>query len=221
MNTLTCRIGLLSLAALCGLYLTTLTAQASDETSETDTAQTETPLEERGYALGDVMLGDASAPLTVYEYVSFTCNHCAAFHANSYPSFKEQYIDTGRVNYVIRDVYFDQYSLLAGRIARCGGDSGYYVLADAILKRHGEWTRAEDPGVALSEVALKEGLPATRLRSCLEDREFAEQLVETFKGNVERDEVESTPTFLIGDQRVVGNKPFEEFAETLEAELGN
>lgn len=221
MIALTKRVGLLSLAALCGLYLAAQPSWASDEASETETVQEETPLEERGYALGDVMLGDAEAPLTVYEYVSFTCNFCAAFHANSYPAFKEQYIDTGRVNYVIRDVYFDQYSLLAGRIARCGGESGYYLLADAILKKHGDWTRAEDPGVALSEVALKEGLPATRLRSCLEDREYAEQLVETFKGNVERDEVESTPTFLIGGQKIAGNKPFEEFAEILEAELGN
>lgn len=221
MSTLTKRVCLLSLAALCGLYLAAQPSKASDEASEEEASQTETSLEDRGYALGDVMLGDGGAPLTVYEYVSFTCSHCASFHANSYPSFKEQYIDTGRVNFVIRDVYFDQYSLLAGRIARCGGESGYYLLADAILESQSEWTRAEDPGVALYEVALKEGVPPTRLRSCLEDREYAERLVETFKTNVERDEVESTPTFLIGDQRVVGAKPFEEFAEALEAELDN
>lgn len=188
--------------------------EAAEEEDETP------PLEDRGYALDDVTLGDADAPLTVYEYVSFTCGHCATFHANTYPQFKEQYIDTGKVNYVVRDVYFDQIGLLAGRLVRCGGDAGYYLLADAVLKSQSEWIRDDNPAVALYEVALKLGFPATRLRSCVEDREFAEHLVESFKVNIERDEVESTPTFLIGDERVVGAKSFEEFAETLDEALG-
>lgn len=192
-------------------------AQSDEPDAEAEAS--ETPLEDRGYALGDVKLGNADAPLTVIEYASFTCGHCATFHADAYPLLKERYIDSGKVAYVIRDVYFDQYGLLAGRIARCTGDSGFHLLADAILDSQNDWIRADDPGVALYRVALREGVPPTRLRDCLEDREYALALVESFKDNADRDEIESTPTFLIGDQRLVGARSFEEIAAIIDEEL--
>ena len=71
--------------------------------------------------LGDIVLGDDNAPVTVIEYASFTCPHCASFHINTWPRFKAEYIDTGKVRFILREVYFDRYGLWASMVARCGG----------------------------------------------------------------------------------------------------
>lgn len=182
-------------------------------------AQETVPLEERGYALGDIILGDENAPVTVIEYVSFTCSHCATFHTESYPDLKSQYIDTGKVNYIIREVYFDGLGLLAARLARCGGEAGYYDLADVILKTQHEWVQDPNPVDALYRTALRTGVPTSRLESCVTDREFAESLVADFQEIVEAGGVQSTPTFFIGDQRIEGARPFSEIAAAIEEEL--
>ena len=72
-------------------------------------------------AIEDMVLGDANAPITMIEYASYTCPHCGSFHQNTYPQLKADYIDTGKVKFIFREVYFDRFGLWASMIARCGG----------------------------------------------------------------------------------------------------
>ncbi len=177
------------------------------------------PLEDRGYALEDVVLGSDDAPLTMIEYYSPTCPHCGAFHVNTFPQVKSEYIDTGKVRYIAREVYFDQVGLLAGRVARCGGPGPYYDLVDVILGSQEQWGRDSDPATALVETVLKTGFPTARLKECVLDREYGIRLVDDAMANAEIDEIQSTPTFLIGNEVVNGAVGFERIAEVIEGEL--
>ena len=138
---------------------------------------------------------------------------------NTFPQVKSDYIDTGKVRFIAREVYFDQVGLLAGRIARCSGPKPYYALVDVILGSMQEWGRSADPVNALVQTVLKTGFPAARLRECLLDREYGIYLVNWSKGHSDAHEIQSTPTFIIGDQTVQVAVPFEKFAEVVEAEL--
>ncbi len=171
------------------------------------------------YVLGDIALGDPEAPLTVYEYASFTCPHCANFHNQTFPEFKEKYIDTGKVRFVLREVYFDQYGLWASMVARCGGEQGFYPMVDAFLGSQTTWTRAPDIGHAIQQVGRRAGLPAERLQQCLSDRDFAKELLEIYQKNRDIDEVQSTPTFVIDGEKHTGEMSFEDFSAIVDAAL--
>jgi protein-disulfide isomerase len=172
-----------------------------------------------GYAMGDIVLGDPDAPLTVIEYASFTCPHCGAFATETFPEVKEQYIDTGKVKFILREVYFDQYGLWASMVARCGGEKGFYPLAETYLTTQSSWTRAPDIGHAIHQVGRRAGLSADRLEQCLSDREYAKELLATYQQNMEADEVKSTPTFIIDGEVYTGALGFEQFSEILDAAL--
>jgi protein-disulfide isomerase len=193
------------------------TAETGQSAPAASAAQSEPAASD--YALGDIALGDPNAPLTVYEYASFTCPHCASFHENTFPEVKEQYIDTGKVRFILREVYFDQYGLWASMVARCGGAEGFYPMADAFLSSQSTWTRSPDIGHAIQQVGRRAGLPAERIQQCLSDREFAKTLLETYQQNRDADEVKSTPTFVIDGETHTGAMSFEDFSALLDAAL--
>jgi protein-disulfide isomerase len=195
-------------------------AQPGETPPGEDAAETP-PQSEAGYVLGDVVLGDPAAPLTVVEYASLTCPHCAAFHAETFPEFRQEYIDTGKVRFVLREVYFDQYGLWASMVARCGGEEGFYPLVDAFLGSQATWTRAQDIGHAIQQVGRRAGLPADRLQQCLSDRDFAKGLLAWYQDNRDADGIQSTPTFVIEGEKHTGAMSFEEFSAILDAALAS
>ena len=177
----------------------------------------------QGPALGDIPRGAADAPLTVIEYSSFTCPHCARFHAETLPQVKANYIDTGKVRMLLREVYFDPYGLWASMIARCGGAGPFHAIADQIFAQQQVWTGAEDRAAALMKIGRVNGLASEEMRACLSDRQFAERLVERYKQTAGADGVNSTPSFMIRGELTAGNMPYEEFSALLDrhlAELG-
>lgn len=194
-------------------------AQPLESPSEPPLATSTEQTAASGYARGDIALGDPDAPLTVYEYASFTCPHCASFHTQTFPEFKEQYIDTGKVRFILREVYFDQYGLWASMVARCGGEQGFYPLADAFLTTQSTWTRAPDIGHAIQQVGRRAGLSAERLQQCLSDRDFAKALLEDYQKHRDADEVQSTPTFVVDGEKHTGAMSFENFSAILDEAL--
>ncbi|HSF94042.1 MAG TPA: DsbA family protein [Thermohalobaculum sp.] len=171
--------------------------------------------------MGDIALGDASAPVTVIEYASFTCPHCAAFHVNTYPKLKEAYIETGKVRFILREVYFDRFGLWASMAARCGGEAGFYPMADQFLKNQKTWASAEPdliPG-EIKKIARLNGLTEEQFNTCLTDQDYAKALIEGYQANAKADDVKSTPTFLINGEKTAGNLPFEEFAKLIDKHL--
>lgn len=169
------------------------TAQADDAAAAADTS-----------TVVDMALGDDDAPVTMIEYASFTCPHCATFHAEIMPQLKRDYIDTGKLRFIHREVFFDRYGLWAGIVARCGGEMRYFGVADMIYARMGEWTRGADAAAVadnLRRIGRTAGLSDDQLDACLTDGGKAQALVTWYQDNATRDGVESTPSFVIDGER--------------------
>lgn len=170
----------------------------------------------------EMALGAADAPVTVIEYASLTCPHCARFHTEVFGKVKANYIETGKVRFIVRDVYFDRYGLWGAMVARCGGGERYFGITDILFKRQAEWSRKENPAdvvAAIYEIGRQAGLTDAEMEACTQDQAWAEALVAEFQKNMEADKVEGTPTFFINGEKH-GNMSYEEFAKLLDAELG-
>ncbi|MEM7190502.1 MAG: DsbA family protein [Pseudomonadota bacterium] len=176
--------------------------------------------DEELYRTGDIAMGAEDAPLTVIEYASLTCPHCASFHINTWPQLKEQYVDTGKVRFIMREVYFDKYGLWASMTARCGGGKGFYQMMDTFLKTQATWTKAPDIGHAIQQIGRRAGLSQDQLGQCLSDQDFAKKLVEDYQTNAEADAIRATPSFII-EGELHSNMSFEEFAAILDEALGD
>ncbi|MEM6421023.1 MAG: DsbA family protein [Pseudomonadota bacterium] len=174
-----------------------------------------------GPVTGDVILGADDAPVTVYEYASLTCPHCAAFHRDTFPEIKAQYVETGKVKFIVREVFFDRYGLWAAMVARCGGERAYYPLIDAYLVRQREWTGAQDVAAEIRRIGLGAGLSPSAMDACLADEDLARGLVARYQETSEEHEVNSTPTFIINGTRHRGNMSFEEMAAIFDSELAS
>ena len=156
----------------------------------------------------EMTLGDPDAPVKVIEYASFTCPHCADFHRDTFKDFRAQYIDTGRVHFTYREVYFDRYGLWASMIARCAGDERFFGVADLLYQQQSQWAREADAVAvadALKRIGAQAGLDQATLDACLTDAGQAEALVAWYQENAQRDGIRSTPSFLINGELHGGN----------------
>lgn len=169
---------------------------------------------------GDAVLGAEDAPLTVIEYASFTCPHCATFHAEVFPALKERYVDTGKIRFVLREVYFDRWGLWAAMVARCGGEQGYYGLVDQLLAQQRSWTSADDIGKALKRIGRMAGLSSARIDACFSDEDFAKALVERYQANMAEHDIGGTPNFVIGGE-LYGPMGLERFSAVLDEKLSS
>lgn len=171
--------------------------------------------------LPDIAVGAEDAPLTVVEYASFTCGHCAQFHNDNWEKLKTEYVDTGKVKFIQRDIYFDQVGLWAGILARCGGDDKYYAVSDMLFEEQSEWlagNSGEEVAANLRRIGLKAGMTEDQMTACWDDSAKAEQLVATFQKNAGADGIEATPTFMIGDEKVM-NQPWDDLKKVIDEKL--
>ena len=169
----------------------------------------------------DMVQGAEDAPITVIEYASFTCPHCARFHSDVYKLLRKNYIDTGKVKFIFREVYFDKYGMWASMIARCSGPDRFFGMTDLILNSQSTWARAGDDLAiveALRKIGRLSGMQDAALDSCLQDGEKIRALVGWYKENAQRDGIQSTPSFLI-DGQPYKNMDYEEFAKILDEKL--
>ncbi|MEZ5776885.1 MAG: DsbA family protein [Paracoccaceae bacterium] len=169
----------------------------------------------------DMIMGEAAAPVEVIEYASFTCPHCADFHDEVFDQIKSNYIDSGKVRFVYREVYFDKFGLWAGMVARCGGPEKYFGISDIIYDTQRDWLApGEAAGIAdnLKKIGLKAGIGADALDACLNDGDMAQAMVATYQANATKDEINSTPSFVIDGQKY-SNMSYEEFAKILDEKL--
>jgi len=171
----------------------------------------------------EMSLGDASAPVTVIEYASFTCPHCKNFHANVMGELKANYIDTGKIHFIYREVYFDRFGLWAGMVARCGGGEKYFGISDLIYDQQAEWTKGENPGAVadnLAKIGRTAGLNSEQIDGCLRDEAMAKALIKVFEDTTTADGVNSTPSFIIDGEKY-SNMSYADFAAILDAKLAN
>jgi protein-disulfide isomerase len=168
----------------------------------------------------EMVLGDPDAPVEVIEYASFTCPHCRTFHENTLPRLKADYVDTGQVRLVYREVYFDRFGLWAGMVARCAGPTRYFGVVDLIYERQAEWTQGAPADVAenLRRIGRTAGLSNEQLDACLTDAAMAQALIEHDTANREVHDIPGTPHFVINGE-MHSNMSYEDFSGLIDAAL--
>lgn len=169
----------------------------------------------------DFTMGAADAKVKFTEYASFTCPHCANFHADVFSKLKADYIDTGKVLFEYREVYFDRYGLWAAMMARCGGEMRYFGITDILFDTQQEWTASEDPAVVvenLKKIGRTAGMDDAALDVCMKDEAVANAMNVHYQTNFKADGIEGTPSILINGVKHP-NMAYEDLKAILDAEL--
>lgn len=171
----------------------------------------------------EMSMGDADAPVTVIEYASFTCPHCRSFHENAFGPLKANYIDTGKVRFIYREVYFDKFGLWAAMVARCGGEMRYFGIADLLYEQQPEWISRDQSEAQIVEnlraIGRTAGISDDELDACLSDGDMAQAMVAVYQQNAEADDISSTPSFVI-DGTKHANMSYEDMSAILDEKLG-
>ena len=162
--------------------------------------------------LADNVMGNADAPITVIEYSSMTCGHCAAFHNETLPGLKEKYIKTGKVKYIVREFPLDQLATAAFMLGRClPKRDAYFDFIDLLYGKQQEWAFVEDPVGALKKLAKQAGFTDESFKACLDDKDLFAQVLAVKNAGSEEFRIRSTPTFFVNGTRLEGAQPLEEF----------
>lgn len=171
-------------------------------------------------AVAPMVLGAEDAPVTVVEYASYTCPHCATFHEEVFPALRRDYVDEGLVRFEYREVYFDRPGLWASMVARCGDGMRFFGITDLLYENQSEWTEGEPAQIAdgLRRIGLSAGLTQEEVEACMNDGAMAQALVANFEENAEEDGIRSTPSFLV-DGELHSNMSEAEFRTLLDERL--
>jgi protein-disulfide isomerase len=169
----------------------------------------------------DMAMGDAKAPVTIVEYASMTCPHCARFQEDTFPQIKKRYIDTGKVRYILRDFPLDS---LAGAVfvfAHCAGNGDankYYAMVETLFSKQHTWA-VEQPITPLMAIAKQAGFTQESFDACLKNQKAWDAMESVRQRGMKEFKVESTPTFFVNGTRVVGAVSIEEFAKVIDPYL--
>jgi protein-disulfide isomerase len=154
-------------------------------------------------ALPDVVEGQANAPVTVVEYASMTCSHCAAFANNVYPTLKSKYTDTGKVKYILREFPLDPLATAGFMLARCSGDKREAMIA-LLFAQQKNWAFVDKPLDGLSNIVKQTGMSQESFEKCLKDQALYDKVNMVRDRGAEKFGVNATPTFFINGKRVSG-----------------
>ena len=163
----------------------------------------------------ELSLGSMDAPVTMIEYASLTCPHCASFHNETLPQLKAKYIDTGKVRLVYRHFPLDQTAFKAAVLAQCAGPERALTFVSAFFGGQEGWSHAEDPLAALRQFARLGGLTEEQMDACLADKELEDSILK-MRLDGEQQGVQSTPSFLINGELQAGNLGIDGFSEILD-----
>lgn len=170
--------------------------------------------------LGDKTLGEADAPVTVIEYASMTCGHCASFHADTYPQFKSEYVDTGKVRFIFREFPLDPVATAAFMLARCiEGEDRYFPFVEAMFDQQQAWAFADNPEEGLFNMARQAGFTREKFEACLTNQEILDGVNAVRERAADEFDVNSTPTFFINGEIFRGVMSFEQMQEVIERHL--
>ena len=150
----------------------------------------------------DMVLGRPDAPVTVIEYGSLTCPHCAVFDQAIFPRLKTEWIDTGRIRFVFRDYPRDRVDLLAFQLAHCGGNHFFWALLDRLYQSQAVWSHQPNPADDLVRLGELAGLPEAKTRACLADQSLARASAASLQGG-DRAGVDGTPSFFLNGRKVI------------------
>ncbi len=177
-------------------------------------AQTLPPAEE---ILSERILGNSDAKVTMIEYASMTCPHCANFHTKTFPAIKKEYIVTGKIKFIYRDFPLDQFALAAAMMARCSAKERYFGVVDVIFRTQREWGRNPNPRKALEQIGKIVGVSESTYEACVTDKVVHDGMIKMRNDAVEKYKVRTTPTFVVNEKKINGGLPLEELRKVLDA----
>lgn len=184
----------------------------------TDYTQVVSAGEIKGTAVfGDITLGNPDAPITMIEYASMTCQHCATFHNSIFPDLKEKYVKTGKVKIVFRNFIRDRLDVAVAMVTRCYGPDKVFDLMDLYFQRQRQWA-VPDAMSEIAGVARTAGISRLDLDACLANTELQANMLEMQKAGSAAG-VSGTPTFFINGEKYVGAGSVELFTGMFEDEL--
>jgi protein-disulfide isomerase len=166
-------------------------------------------------ALGDRALGKDDAPVTIVEYASMTCPHCAHFHETTYPELKKRYIDTGKVRFIFREFPLDPLAAGASMLARCADKDKFYPLIETLFQLQRQWA-VEKPIPPLLAIAKQAGFTEQSFNACLSDQKTLDAMQEEQKRATDKFKVNSTPTIFVNGKMVKGGVSIEELAKIID-----
>lgn len=168
--------------------------------------------------LPEKMLGKADAPVTIVEYASMTCPHCATFHATTLPEIKTKYIDTGKARLIMREFPFDPRAEAGFMLARCSEDK-YFAMVDVLFKQQSNWARAEDAQAALLQISKLAGFSQESFTACLTNQKLLEDIRAVRTRGADEFKVDSTPTFFINGDKYAGALSVGELSAIIDSKL--
>jgi protein-disulfide isomerase len=166
--------------------------------------------------LGEIAIGDPSAPVTVIEYASMTCPHCAAFHENTFSAFKEKYVDTGKVYFIFREFPLDPLATAAFMLARCLPEDRFLPLVDILFRQQSTWAYSNEPSNALLNIVKQAGFTQESFNACLTNQEILDGVQWVKDRGSQQFGVSSTPTFFINGAKKSGALSLESLDQEIE-----
>lgn len=164
--------------------------------------------------LKDHVLGNPSAPITVVEFASFTCSHCADFYAKILPEIEKKYIDTGKVKFIFRDFPFDAISLKASTLVHCMPEAQFYPFTKILFTNFASWIKTPKPEETLLQYAQMAGLAPEKAKACMDDTKLMDAIIARRQEASDKYSITATPTFLINDgvEKIVGVRTIEDLS---------
>ncbi|KAB0573624.1 MULTISPECIES: DsbA family protein [Brucella] len=166
--------------------------------------------------LKDMVYGKADAPVTIVEYASLTCSHCADFAVNTFPTIKEKYIDTGKAKLIFREFPFDPRATAAFMLARCAPEDRYFPMIEVFFKQQQQWAGAADGEAALLQIAKLAGFTQESFKACLTNQQVLGDVNATMERGSTEFGVNATPTFFINGQKYAGALSVDEMSAIID-----
>ena len=168
-------------------------------------------------SLPDMALGPNDAAVTITEYASMTCPHCAAFNEQVFPKIKKEYIDTGKVRYIFREFPLDIKAAAGSMLSRCIAKDDapkYFAVTDMLFRQQNDWV-VKNTTETLTRIGKQAGLTQQQVEACLKDQALLDKIAADQKYASDVLKVDSTPTFFINGEKIKGDTSFEEFAKKI------
>ncbi len=167
----------------------------------------------------DIVVGDEKAPVTIIEYSSLSCPHCAHYHSEVYKHIKSKYILNGKVKYILRDFPLNSAALLASKIAHCAGKDRYLDFVETLFQYQDMWAFTREYMYPLEKIAKLGGLTEDKYKECTTDKKLEDFILNrAMKANNALD-IDQTPTFFINGERFGGAKTFDFYADIIDKKL--
>lgn len=196
-------LGVVAVLAVVGLAITEYTGSSGNDrkspaetSAATSAAKTVMPV----IGADDFIIGKPGAPITIVEYASLTCPHCARFHTDTLPKLKEKYIEPGKVRLVYRDFPLDKYALQGSMMARCAGRERYLGFIEVMFMTQDSWARADNPTLALARIGLNGGMSRKAFEACMQNKEIETKIIAQRVDAQKKFSINSTPTLIINGQ---------------------